>query len=325
MKKNKVTPPYKLIFFGFLMGCAELVPGVSGSAIALMGGIYEGIVETLYRITQISKEVLKFIARKSSFSDVKEEILKTDFKFVIPLGIGVVVSFLTMTSVVLWMLENYPHYLFTVLLALLLSAVFVPYLEMEQRGWKEFFIAFGAFLICSLLLLQEDGSMKTDPSLIILLLGGFLGISGMILPGVSGGVILLVMGIYYYVIDSVHSFITLDFTTEQFVGMAIFGVGAVVGFFIISITMRKLLVKNRSIFMASIIGLVLSSAPTLWPFVEITGYSDSGKPIIEQVGMGGFTDSQILTMFLLFLLVFGVTMWLNFRSYRDVKAGEMKF
>ncbi|WKZ31039.1 MAG: DUF368 domain-containing protein [Candidatus Dojkabacteria bacterium] len=314
--KIEIRKSIKYTLFGFLMGCAEIVPGVSGSAIALMGGIYEGIVEALFRTTQIAKTVLAFLMRKATFKDVRDQILKMDSKFVVPLGFGVLFALVTMTSAVLWMLDNYPYYLFAILLALLLAASVVPYMEMKRKGWRELLLFAVTFIVFSWIVFQDESSMITDPSYLLLLVAGFFGISGMILPGVSGGVILLVMGVYYYIIDTVHSLITLTVTPEQLIGLMFFGVGAAAGFFTISILMRKLLISARSLFMAFVMALVLSSAPTLWPFVDVTGYSESGKPIIEQVGVENFTDRQILTMVLLFALVFGTTFYLNWRSYK---------
>lgn len=313
---------------GFFMGCAEMVPGVSGSTIALVGGIYEGIIELLYTLTVISKVVAKFFLRKASLKDIWAEILKIDIKFVIPLGIGFLVALITMSSAVLWLLQYYPHYLLTGLLALLLSAAVIPYMEMDRKGVQEAVVFTITFLLFLFIMTREDG-INSDPSYLLLLLGGFFGISGLILPGVSGGVILLVMGVYYYVIDAVHSIITFSASADQLIGMMLFGVGAIVGVYFISITIRKLLVRSRSLLMAFIMGLVLSSTPQLLPFVETTGFSEGGNPVVEYVGISNFTDSELIAMVVIFTVVLLAAVSFNLRSYRKdhkakVQKGEKK-
>jgi putative membrane protein len=301
----------KTTIYGFLMGTAEVIPGVSGSTIALIFNIYDSFVNLLYDVTQIAKGFAQFVLRKKSFKELKQQVFDLDYKFAIPLGIGTVLAVITMSSLILYVLETYPQYLYALLLGLVLSVVVVPIRQMQTKGLKEFIIFICTFVILFFILGQQGGNIA-DPSYLLLFLAGALAISGLVLPGVSGSFILLVLGVYYYIIDIVHSLVRFEVTTEEFVKFGIFILGVGTGFLIVVQLLKKALDNYRSELMAFILGLLLGSARVLWPFVETI--TVDGDIEIVRKSISEFPTTEVIIISILTIgttILFGILNYMN--------------
>ena len=180
------------------MGFTELIPGVSGGTIALILGIYRRLIEAISNIN------LAFL--KSAFSrSFKQSWNQADLNFLFFLVLGMAVSVLTLSSVIIFFFHNFPFFLKSFFSGLLLTSLFYKPLKPEVID-KKFFLGF--FLACLVIALAWNFQPAefVEVSLIYIFLGGFVAVCAFILPGISGSFILLLLGIYELVILSLKEF-----------------------------------------------------------------------------------------------------------------------
>ena len=132
-----------------------------------------------------------------------------------------------------------------------------------------------------------------DPSLAYLLLGGVLAISAMALPGISGSFVLLVLGLYYYVLH------TLSLAIYHQDAGAILTVGAMaaamaVGLLTFVRLLKRMFARWHDVTLAVLVGLMLGSLRKLWPF---TRFSEEGREVMALPTPG---DPEVVTVGLLF-------------------------
>ena len=190
---------YLAIFFkGMVMGFAELIPGVSGGTIALILGIYKRLVEAISNIN------LAFL--KGAFSgSLKQSWNQADLNFLFFLVLGMAVSVLTLSSVIIFFFHNFPFFLKSFFSGLLLTSLLYKPLKPEVID-KKFFLGF--FLACIVITLAWNFQPTefVEVNLTYIFFGGFVAVCAFILPGISGSFILLLLGIYELVILSIKEF-----------------------------------------------------------------------------------------------------------------------
>lgn len=253
---------------GCVMGVAEVIPGVSGSTLALIMNIYDEFIGFLHSISEFVKGCLKFIIRRSSITELKQDFFSIKWNFGIPLLIGMIVSFGAFASVLSFLLDEYPSYVFAFFFGLVLASIVIPYSRIKHKTRFELgigLISFGVFLyVFGLDPLENTG----DPNLLFVFFAGMIAISAMVLPGVSGSFILLLFGLYEYTIDSVKFILERDISQERLLRLVVLGIGIITGFIIFVRVVRFLLEKYESQLMAFLIGLMLASLRILWPFMD---------------------------------------------------------
>ena len=190
---------YLSIFLkGMIMGFAELIPGVSGGTIALILGIYKRLIEAISNIN------LAFL--KGAFSrSFKQSWNQADLNFLFFLVLGMAVSVLTLSSVIIFFFHNFPFFLKSFFSGLLLTSLFYKPLKPEVID-KKFFLGF--FLACLVITLAWNfqPTELVEVNLTYIFFGGFVAVCAFILPGISGSFILLLLGIYELVILSIKEF-----------------------------------------------------------------------------------------------------------------------
>ncbi|SUZ68287.1 uncharacterized protein METZ01_LOCUS21141 [marine metagenome] len=190
---------YLSIFLkGMIMGFAELIPGVSGGTIALILGIYKRLVEAISNIN------LAFL--KGAFSgSLKQSWNQADLNFLFFLVLGMAVSVLTLSSVIIFFFHNFPFFLKSFFSGLLLTSLLYKPLKPEVID-KKFFLGF--FLACIVITLAWNFQPTefVEVNLTYIFFGGFVAVCAFILPGISGSFILLLLGIYELVILSIKEF-----------------------------------------------------------------------------------------------------------------------
>ncbi len=158
---------YLSIFLkGMIMGFAELIPGVSGGTIALILGIYKRLIEAISNIN------LAFL--KGAFSrSFKQSWNQADLNFLFFLVLGMAVSVLTLSSVIIFFFHNFPFFLKSFFSGLLLTSLFYKPLKPEVID-KRFFLGF--FLACLVIALAWNFQPAefVEVSLVLLFFPGFL-------------------------------------------------------------------------------------------------------------------------------------------------------
>ena len=182
----------KYAIAGFLMGIAELIPGISGSTIAVVFKIYKNLMTIL---SELKWRNLSLNFFKSS------EIFQ--FKLLLPLIGSMLISIVLFSKAIDYLLNNYEQNFFMALgfLMILLSIQVANFFKDVFRKPILFpFLMFGAAIGFFLNSLDLD---VISPNLLYLYASGLLAFAFFLIPGISGSALLIVLGIYGIVIESI--------------------------------------------------------------------------------------------------------------------------
>lgn len=277
------------------MGIAEVIPGVSGSTLALIMGIYDDFINFLHQISDLIKEVIRFIIRRSSLRDLKISFLNIDWKFGIFLLLGMAISLALFSHIISYLLETQTPYVYAFFFGLVIASIAIPFSAMKERSLFNFSIIFATFAIFFTILgMDPIDSPESNP--IFLFIAGALAICAMVLPGVSGSFIFLLLGVYDYVIGLIKNLTKLTISTNELVNLFAVGLGIVFGFSLF-VRLLKIGLQNRpSEIMAFLIGLMLASLRALWPFMNET-YISQPPEYTKVLPWEMSTDRLLLTIF----------------------------
>ena len=306
---------------GVLMGLANLVPGISGGTMLVAAGIYprfiEGIAEvTSLRFRTVSLVVLASVAGSAGLAilllagPVKD--LVVDHRFAMySLFIGLTLGGLP----VVWRMAR--------------PAGVEPAEGSGKALWGGAAAGFG--LMLALVFLQASGVTGSGESNAFMLgLGGLAGASAMILPGVSGGYLLLLLGQYVPILSGIDAFKEglkardTDALVETFFAVVLpVGIGVVVGVVVISNLLRFLLRRYEQATLGVLLGLLLGAVFGLWPFQQgvepVLGETVIKGQVVTSENLADFdpedyptaffspSPGQIATSLGLILLGFGLT------------------
>lgn len=239
-----------LLLKGFLIGIAFIIPGVSGGSLAIYLGVYDKLI---YSITHVFKE------------------LKKSILFLLPLGIGLFLSIILFAKLLGLLIALNSVITLSFFIGLLLGGIPSLYQKIKDKKKSiSSIISFSvSFIIVLLLLFGKLGNISSaidtfdfNAITYLLIFGlGFISAVTMIVPGVSGSALLITLGFYTAIVTNVVGNI-LDFTqfTYNLKVVIPFGLGAILGVFIVSkfieISMKKFFVQTYS----AIIGFIFSSA-----------------------------------------------------------------
>jgi putative membrane protein len=246
---------------GYLMGAADIVPGVSGGTVALILGIYERLVGALSRV---DRKLLHLLAQREWSAAARH----LDLRFLVALGAGIATGILSLASLMHYLLQHQRNPTLAVFFGLILASSFLVGRMVGVRNAQEsvlpvvWGLAAAGFASWLVGLPQLQGS-ETAP---YFFLCGVLGICAMILPGISGAYILLMLGAYVSVTGMLKSLLHLEVTARQFGLLASFVAGCAVGLLGFSKLLQWLLRAAHRPTMAVLCGFMLGSLRKIWPF-----------------------------------------------------------
>ena len=249
--RSRNTSDYITLFFkGIFMGIADAMPGISGGTIALLLGIYEELIESIseLKISLFSKLINK------GFKSFWEK-LNGNFLLVLVSGIGI--SLISFVKISASFLESFPLFIWSFFLGLIFATVYVIYKLINQWHNLNFF-----FLIISIIFsifLSSFSAYDTDEiSLLYILFSGIIASSAMILPGISGSLILVILGVYAYLIKALDNLDMIVIFT--------FISGALIGLLGFSKILKYLFNNHRDATYTIMLGLVIGSIQNVWPW-----------------------------------------------------------
>lgn len=300
---------------GFAMGSADAVPGVSGGTIALITGIYGRLISAITSINIRKMLVIVQGIKPSEFKKALDNFRELDGFFLLILGAGLLSAIVLVLNVVHYLLSSYtvPTFGFFWGLIAVSSVVLYRQVDLTANGAKTaFFLGFViAFLVSGV------ASNSLGHSLPIVFLAGALSLSAMILPGISGSLILILLGQYEFMSGSLSRFtdaavstLTTGDTTSLVIKaqpIVTFLIGGVFGLFTISHLVNWALENHREITFAFLVSLVLGALRA--PILEVE------KEMVET----GSSWIQVMPEFFLMALVGGVIVLII-----DSKAGMIK-
>ncbi|MEG0564754.1 MAG: DUF368 domain-containing protein [Hungatella sp.] len=276
------------ILKGILIGIANIIPGVSGGTIAVSMGIYHKII---YAVTHLLQET-----KKSFFT-------------LLPYGIGVLIGIVGLSFAIESLFERFPLQTSLTFIGLILGGLptilgKLKHKKISLGGYGAFFLMF--ILVIAMAVMGQHSGNPVDLSfqlvpILLLFLVGMIAAATMVIPGVSGSMLLMLLGYYQPILSSINHFIiaatTLDIS-GVFMESAIlipFGLGVIVGIFLCAKLIELLLSHHELLTYCAITGLVLSS-----PIVILIG-----------IPLSGISVFAILTGLLCFALSLTFAVWLG--------------
>ena len=249
--RSRNTSDYITLFFkGIFMGIADAMPGISGGTIALLLGIYEELIESIseLKISLFSKLINK------GFKSFWEK-LNGNFLLVLVSGIGI--SLISFVKISASFLESFPLFIWSFFLGLIFATVYVIYKLINQWHNLNFFFLIIS-IIFSIFLSSFSAYDTNEISLLYILFSGIIASSAMILPGISGSLILVILGVYAYLIkalDNLELIIIFTFIS-----------GAIIGLLGFSKILKYLFNNHRDATYTIMLGLVIGSIENVWPW-----------------------------------------------------------
>lgn len=286
---------------GMLMGAADLVPGVSGGTIALITGIYKELLQSINSISLTNLKLWKQEGLKSVWK-------KLNGPFLLAIFGGILSSILLLSRILEWLIENHPLVLWSFFFGLLIASIIYLFrAELSFSMLNVLYVCFGALI--SIMVTQLNGGAN-QTSLWYLFLSGFIGISAMILPGLSGAYILVVMGVYQTVLSNVRiaQDLILNFDQTQFINTAsilgVFILGILVGIKVFAKFLSWLLNRYPQRSIAVLVGLMIGALHKVWPWQNTVGNTVKETVAVLPQAYNGEPQLVITTMWM--LIGFGI-------------------
>mgnify|MGYP004702083121 CR=1 FL=1 len=254
---------------GIAMGAADVVPGVSGGTIAFITGIYEELINSIKSVNPASLKLL-FRGRWKEFWKV------INGNFLISLLAGIFISILSLARVIRFLLETYPVLVWSFFFGLIVaSAIFVVrYVKKWNLGVAVTAIA--GVAIAWIITVMTPAEANTTWWFIFI--SGAIAICAMILPGISGSFILVLMGMYKFILEAVGNF--------NIPVVLLFLAGAAIGIISFSNVLSWLLRKYHDLTIGLLAGFMIGSLNKVWPWKNVveTFVDRHGeiKPLIEE-------------------------------------------
>ena len=240
------------LFRGFLMGICEIIPGVSSGTMALLLGIYEQFLGAIGHI--VSKHYKKSII------------------YLLPLVIGMGTAILTMSSLMDYLLTQHTiptHWFFIGMVLGVIPMMFsISNYKVEFKSIHYILMGLTILLLYWLSTAGENGTSieSIDISLLMLIglfFSGMLASAVMLLPGISGSLVLLIIGAYPIIMRAISEFTSLNF--EVLPVLIATGLGIVSGLLLAGRGIQFLLRNYTYIMYAIIIGLLFGSVFPIYP------------------------------------------------------------
>ncbi|MFA6915348.1 MAG: DUF368 domain-containing protein [Parachlamydiales bacterium] len=257
---------------GMCIGAADLVPGISGGTVALILGMYGAIINGL---RSIDGDFFKLLFR-GQFKDAS---------VLVPLGFlgavvgGMLFSIATLVHVIKAILADpvYKPMLYALFLGLVLASAVLIFRRIQN--FKPIYLLWGllaagaAFYLSGLELPKQ--AITSSYSAVVDLWAffcGMLGICAMLLPGISGGYLLNVLGMYGNIIDALSTFIhgIVHFHMEwaAFFLLLNLGLGVLIGAIVFSRAISWALTNYHDLTISVLVGFMLGALRSVWPFIN---------------------------------------------------------
>ncbi len=252
---------------GICMGAADAVPGVSGGTIALVTGIYERLISAVTAITpdRIGRVLGGVVPGRRR--DAVDALREVDAGFLVVLGAGIATAIITVTRVLTVAIDQFPVPTFGFFFGLIAASAIVLYAQVSLEGTRQLVAAVAGFTVAFV----ASGSVGTalGNSLSVTVVAGAIAVSAMILPGISGSLLLLLLGQYEYMTGTLSEFVDtlIDVVTGGPVSALVepgtivvaFIAGALVGLFTIAHAVRWALEHYRRPTLAFLVSLIVGA------------------------------------------------------------------
>ena len=266
------------------MGAADAVPGISGGTIALLLGIYEELISTIGNINL------------SLFRDLKEHGINSFWKkingnFLLSLIIGMGISLVTFVKITAYLFDKHPILIWSFFFGLVLATIYVLYKLIKSWNYINLIFVVATTFI-SIYISGISIIVDIDIDLIYILICGIIAASAMIIPGISGALILVILGLYPTMINAINNL--------EFDKIITFASGSIIGLLSFSKIIKWMLSINSSLTYSILLGFVIGSLSKVWPWK-----SELGQNILPSSYIGeNYLFYSIILISIGFLLIF---------------------
>ena len=278
-----------LIIKGILIGFAVVIPGLSASVFMVVTNMYDDLI---YAINNI----------KSDF--------KKQFKFLLPVGIGAVAGILMSAKIVLDLCEEYTLFSYSFFIGLVIGSLPFVLKKIPDVKWnpKSIGIAAVGFIFIYIISILDSSSgsgsgtqvaiekISNSGDFFTIFFAGAISVSLMTIPGVSGSVLLMILGQYGTIYNSVAKVATLLIAilkndsagiSENLASVFViipFCMGALIGVLLIAKLLQYVLAKHSEILYTAVVGIVIAAVVTLFQkqiFANLSDFNDGLGVIIN--------------------------------------------
>ncbi len=294
-----------LVARGFAMGASDVVPGVSGGTMAFILGIYEELVDSIR--TLLNPTAIKLLLQFK----IKEALDILPWKFLLAVGVGILLAIVSLAQFLEWMLKNHPVLIWSFFFGLVLASIFT--VSKRIKPWGP--VTIGSALVGAIAGYTIVGlvPVKTPDAPWFLFLSGAIAICAMILPGISGSFILVLLGKYQYVLAAVNS--------RDFVVLFFVAAGATLGIVTFAQILGWLFKRYHDMTVAVLIGLMIGSLRKIWPWKETVAFilDRHGERIpTEQINvLPSAWTSEVTLALILVIIGFTVVFALDYGASRQ--------
>nr|WP_303651935.1 DUF368 domain-containing protein [Halovenus rubra] len=250
------------------MGAADAVPGVSGGTIALITGIYERLIGAVTALDPFILAEIPTLHRTENRREFYNSLVGMDIPFLLALGSGMLTAVIILSRLVQTALSAIPGPTFAFFFGLIGASALV----LAERRWLTQIGPMIAGVVGFALAFLVAGETATEafPHTLPIIFGaGLIAISGMILPGISGSFILLLLGQYDHMTETLNDFIdevigivsggVSDTLIDATAVVVVFMIGAFLGLFTIAFIVRAALARYRMATFAFLVSLMLGA------------------------------------------------------------------
>lgn len=251
----------KDILKGVIIGISNIIPGVSGGTMAVSMGIYDTIISSITNL----------------FKDFKKSILT-----LLPYIIGMLLGIGGLSFAIEYLFGHFPLQTGLLFIGLILGGLPSITKRLKGKGFSitnaSLFLLFFAAIILLQLFSGERLAVLTQNFEVVqtikLFLVGMIASATMVIPGVSGSLILMLLGFYTPVVETISNFIKGLIALDQaailggFIILIPFGLGVVIGIFVIAKLIEFLLARFEAPTYSSILGLVIASPIVVFMTLE---------------------------------------------------------
>lgn len=269
---------------GMAMGTAEVIPGVSGGTIAFITGIYEKLLNTIKAFGLGLIPIFKASGIKGVWTEVNGA-------FLVRLLGGMVFGVVFGVFAISYLLETYPPAVWAFFFGLIIGSAIYIGRQITRWGPGEILLMIvGAVVAYGITIIAPaEGS----ESLVFVFFAGAIAISALILPGISGSFILLIMGMYSFIITDTLKPALKTFAFDKLTIMFVFALGCLTGLMTVSRLLSWTFKHYRNLTLATLTGFMIGSLNKIWPWRNAVDWlRDKGGAIILK--KDGITPKKIL-------------------------------
>jgi len=235
------------------MGVANVIPGVSGGTIALITEIYEELINSL---KSFDKKALKLIISL----DLSAFIQHTNLYFLLSVFGGSIASVFSIASLFKYLFLHSPILIWAFFFGLILASIY--FVGKRIHKWNSSSIISLIIGTVAALFFAFITPASENSNLFFVFLCGIIGISGMMLPGLSGSFILILMGNY-------ELLMVTAVTELNILLLSVFVLGSAFGLISFSHILSWVLKHYKNQTLSLLTGFILGSLSIIWPWKEV--------------------------------------------------------